>query len=125
VLVAAMRVSPVPVLRAVGTSYVNVFRALAFSGVFAVARLSSRAWVRWPAIAVIELFRAIPLLLLILFLGFGDDIGRFWSLALALVLYNGSVLAEIFRAGNLSVPREQAEAAYALGLRKSQVCGRC
>ena len=38
-----------------------------------------------------------------------------------LVLYNGSVLAEVFRAGMLSVPRGQREAAYALGLRKNQV----
>jgi glutamate transport system permease protein len=40
---------------------------------------------------------------------------------IALTLYNGSVLAEVFRAGILAVPRGQAEAAYAIGLRKSQV----
>src|SRR3712207_3061641 len=49
-----------------------------------------------------------------------DQIGRFWSLTLALMLYNGSVLAEIFRAGILSVPRGQSEAAYAIGLTKAQ-----
>jgi glutamate transport system permease protein len=37
------------------------------------------------------------------------------------MLYNGSVLAEIFRAGILSVPRGQSEAAYAIGMRKGQV----
>ena len=37
------------------------------------------------------------------------------------MLYNGAVLAEVFRAGILAVPRGQAEAAYAIGMRKSQV----
>jgi len=40
---------------------------------------------------------------------------------IALTLYNGSVLAEVFRAGINAVPRGQAEAAYAIGMRKSQV----
>jgi len=40
---------------------------------------------------------------------------------LGLMLYNGSVLAEIFRAGVVSLPRGQSEAAYALGMRKTQV----
>jgi glutamate transport system permease protein len=79
--------------------------------------------VRWPSIVVIEFFRAVPLLLLIffLFLGFGGPLGTFWALVLGLMLYNGSVLAEIFRAGILSVPRGQSEAGYAIGMRKSQV----
>jgi len=97
--------------------------ALVFGAVFAVARLSERAWIRWPATAVIEFFRAVPLLLLILFifLRYGETFGGFWSLVIGLVLYNGSVLAEIFRAGISAVPRGQREAAEALGLRKSQV----
>ena len=40
---------------------------------------------------------------------------------IALTLYNGSVLAEVFRAGILAVPHGQSEAAYAIGMRKSQV----
>jgi glutamate transport system permease protein len=102
---------------------VAIALALAFGALFAVGRLSDRAVARWPAVAVIEFFRAVPLLLLILFifLGFSEQLGRFWSLTLALMLYNGSVLAEIFRAGILSLPRGQSEAAYAIGLRKAQV----
>lgn len=102
---------------------VAVALSLAFGGVLAVGRLSRPRLLRWPAIAIIEFFRAVPLLLLILFvfLGFGNDIGRFWSLVVALVLYNGSVLAEVFRAGIQAVPRGQREAAYAVGLRDSQV----
>ena len=43
------------------------------------------------------------------------------SLVIALTLYNGSVLAEVFRAGLNAVPRGQSEAAYAIGMRKTQV----
>ncbi|MGW0227725.1 amino acid ABC transporter permease [Actinopolymorpha singaporensis] len=102
---------------------VAIVLALVFGAVFAAGRLSDHAILRWPSIAVIEFFRAIPLVLLILavFLGFGDVTGRFWALVLALMLYNGSVLAEVFRAGIKAVPRGQSEAAYALGLRKSSV----
>ena len=42
-------------------------------------------------------------------------------MVIALTLYNGSVLAEVFRAGILAVPRGQSEAAYAIGMRKTQV----
>jgi glutamate transport system permease protein len=46
---------------------------------------------------------------------------QYWAVVLALTLYNGAVLAEVFRAGINAVPRGQAEAAYAIGMRKSQV----
>lgn len=110
-------------LNTVKVAVVAIALALVFGAVFAVARLSDRFWVSWPATAVIEFFRAIPLLLLILFifLGYGDILGRFWSLVLGLMLYNGAVLAEIFRAGISAVPRGQREAANALGMSKTQV----
>ncbi|WP_338748040.1 amino acid ABC transporter permease [Janibacter alittae] len=96
--------------------------AVTFGAVFATGRLSDRAWVRWPSWLVVEFFRAVPLLLLILviFLGF-SSLGPYWSLVLGLMLYNGSVLAEIFRAGVQAVPKGQSEAAYAIGMTKSQV----
>ena len=50
-----------------------------------------------------------------------DESGAYWSVVAALTLYNGAVLAEIFRAGVLAVPKGQAEAAYAIGMRKTQV----
>ena len=102
---------------------VAITLAVAFGAVFATGRLSDRAWVRWPCWLVVEFFRAVPLLLLILviFLGFGQALGTFWALVLGLMLYNGSVLAEIFRAGVLAVPKGQSEAAYAIGMTKSQV----
>lgn len=100
--------------------------ALVFGAVFASARISDHAFFRAPAAAVVELFRAIPLLIL-MFFGYygarelGFQVSAFWPVVVGLMLYNGSVLAEIFRAGILAVPKGQAEAAYALGMRKTQV----
>jgi glutamate transport system permease protein len=110
-------------LETLAAAAVAIALAMIFGAVFASGRLSDHAAVRWPSIVVIEFFRAVPLLLLILviFFGLGGTLGPFWSLVLGLMLYNGSVLAEIFRAGILSVPKGQSEAAYAIGMRKSQV----
>jgi len=95
--------------------------ALVLGMLLALGRLS-RNWVtRNLAGAQVEFFRAVPLLLLILFAGFGLPKyglrwGPFWFLVAALVAYNSAVLAEIFRAGILSLDRGQAEAASAIGL---------
>ncbi|TDE39454.1 amino acid ABC transporter permease [Actinomadura sp. 6K520] len=45
----------------------------------------------------------------------------FAAVVFGLVMYNGAVLAEIVRAGVLSVPKGQSEAAYSVGLRKNGV----
>lgn len=99
-----------------------VLLALALGTLLAVGRLSDSRLLRVPATWIVELFRAIPLVLLILFFffRFGDSLGRYGALVAALALYNGAVLAEVFRAGVLAVPRGQSEAAAALGLRKTQ-----
>jgi glutamate transport system permease protein len=100
--------------------------ALVFGAVFAAARISDHKAFRVPATIVVELFRAIPLLILMFFFYYGNlqfhlGFGPFWAVVLGLTLYNGSVLAEIFRAGISAVPKGQREAAYATGLRKNQV----
>jgi glutamate transport system permease protein len=102
---------------------VAIVLAVVFGALFAVARLSDHAWVRWPAVVVVEFFRAVPLLLLILFLfiAYSDYLSDFWALVLALMLDNGSVLAEVFRAGINAVPKGQTEAALAVGMRKGQL----
>lgn len=107
----------------VRAAVVAILLSIVFGTLFAFGRLSDRVWVRWPTTLVVEFFRAVPLLMLILalYLIYGDVLGKFWSLVLGLVLYNGSVLAEVFRAGILAVPHGQSEAAYAVGLRKGQV----
>ena len=90
-----------------------------------MGKLSDHAWIRWPSCLVVEFFRAVPVLLLMIFIffsyGIGEGFGSYWSVVIALTLYNGAVLAEVFRAGINAVPSGQAEAAYALGMRKTQV----
>jgi glutamate transport system permease protein len=101
--------------------------ALALGTVLGLGRLSDRWWIRVPAATIVELFRAIPLLILIFFAFFGAfpllgfSISAFTAVVFGLTLYNGSVIAEIVRAGVHAVPRGQVEAAYALGLRKADV----
>lgn len=102
--------------------------ALVVGCVLALGRLSRTRVVRWPAIAYIEFFRALPLYVLILFCGFGLPrldirLGPFRALVLALAVYNSAVLAEVFRAGILSLDRGQSEAAYAVGLSYRQAMG--
>ncbi len=101
--------------------------ALLFGAVFAACRLSEHTWITKPATLIVEFFRAIPLVVLIFIFYFGlppatgITVSTYWAVVLGLMLYNGSVLAEILRAGVLSLPRGQSEAAYALGMRKTQV----
>ncbi|EIV96010.1 amino acid ABC transporter permease [Frankia sp. QA3] len=100
--------------------------AVALGIALALARTSRRRAVRIPATAVVELFRSLPVLMLILFayLGLpalGWQLSAFWALVLGLTAYNGAVISEIFRAGIASIDRGQTEAAAALGLRPLQI----
>ncbi|MGY1603850.1 amino acid ABC transporter permease [Geodermatophilus sp. SYSU D00815] len=113
-------------LNTLAAAAVGMVLATVLGALLAVGRLSDHAWVRVPVTAVIEFFRAVPLLILILFCllylpTLGLPMTAFRALVLGLTLYNMAVLAEIFRAGILSVDRGQREAAFALGMRKTQV----
>ncbi|MFD0277373.1 amino acid ABC transporter permease [Kitasatospora sp. NPDC127111] len=103
--------------------------ALPLGALFGIARLSDHRWMRGAAGTVVEFFRAIPVLILMLFANaayakFTDvspDSRPLYAVVTGLVLYNASVLAEIVRAGILALPRGQTDAAKAIGLRKGQV----
>ncbi|WP_019547258.1 amino acid ABC transporter permease [Streptomyces sulphureus] len=110
--------------------------SLLFSVVLAVGRLSDHKPVSWLCTGFIEIFRSVPLLITIfaLWIGILDNlwsdvfhlpgsiaINPMWALVLGLTIYNACVQAEVLRAGVNSVPKGQAEAAYALGMRKTQV----
>jgi glutamate transport system permease protein len=101
--------------------------SLALGVVLAVGRLSEVRPIRWLCGTMIEFFRALPLLVLMFFLYFVQQyIGiaqtsLFWAIVLALMLYNGSVLAEVIRAGVNALPRGQREAGMAVGLRPLQI----
>lgn len=93
-----------------------------------VGRLAPNAVVRAACSVVVEFFRAVPVLIMMIFAYFlyaQYDLFPSKHLALAgvvtgLTLYNGAVIAEIVRAGVNALPRGQSEAAAALGLRPGQ-----
>ena len=99
--------------------------SVAVGTVMALGRLSQHRVVRLLAGTYVQLFRALPSLLLILF-GFfglpalGIDVSKYWALVIGLTLYNSAIFAEVIRAGVLSLPRGQAEAAYAVGMTRGQ-----
>jgi len=111
----------------VSMAVLAILGALVVGVVFGVGKLSDHAFVRWPCWLVVEFFRAIPVIMLMILCFYtvfgGLDIyqAAFMACVLGLTIYNGAVLAEIFRAGVLAVPKGQAEAAYALGMGKTQV----
>ncbi|WP_086770309.1 amino acid ABC transporter permease [Streptomyces bobili] len=114
----------------------NTMKAAALSMVIAlplgaflgISRMSDHRWVRVPAGAVVEFFRSIPVLLLMLFANelyvrstdISSEDRPLYAVVTGLVLYNASVLAEVVRAGILALPKGQTEAAFAIGLRKGQ-----
>ncbi|MEU5138817.1 amino acid ABC transporter permease [Streptomyces sp. NPDC021139] len=103
--------------------------ALPLGAVLGIARLSDHKWVRVPAAIVVEFFRSIPVLVLMIFglalfaeyTNVSSDDRPLYAVVTGLVLYNASVLAEIVRSGILALPKGQAEGAMAIGLRKGQV----
>ncbi|RBY76162.1 amino acid ABC transporter permease [Blastococcus sp. TF02-09] len=123
------------VWRLIGTGVVNTLKAAAVAMVLsivlgtliAVARLSLGRAGRIPLIGLIEIFRGLPVVVLV-FIGVRvlPDIGLdmrnlpggqvFWGLVLGLTVYNMVIFAEIVRAGVASLPRGQREAALATGL---------
>jgi glutamate transport system permease protein len=100
--------------------------ALVLGLVLLVGRLSTSRLARWPAVAVIEFLRGVPTLLLIYvcFLvlpAVGIKLSAYWMLTLPVGLSTAAVVAEVYRAGVLAVPRGQTEAAKALGMGNAQV----
>ncbi|MGW0365128.1 amino acid ABC transporter permease [Streptomyces sp. NPDC002990] len=102
--------------------------AIPLGALFGIGRLSDHAWVRVPVGAVVEFFRAIPVLMLMLFgsafyvqfTSVSSDVRPLYAVVTGLVLYNAAVIAEIVRAGVLSLPSGQTDAAKAIGMRKGQ-----
>ncbi|MGO3886398.1 MAG: amino acid ABC transporter permease [Mycetocola sp.] len=119
----------------VGDATLSTLKAFALGAVFSLAlgcalalgRLSDHSWIRIPCTAFIEFFRAVPLLILMMIMYYGlpplgvSFMTPYLAVVAGLTLYNGSVLAEVFRAGIQSLPPGQAEAGYAIGMRKSGV----
>lgn len=102
----------------------SILLALLLGVALGVGRLSGIRPIRWVSAAVVEFFRAVPVLIMMIFAYFLYgllDVVPPHQLPLAgvitgLTFYNGAVIAEIVRAGVNALPAGQAEAAGALGL---------
>lgn len=112
-VMAIFRISPVPPLRAVGTSYVTVFRNIPLTIVFFFAAFGL------PALGSNANFLRIPGLDQ-LFTRLGIDLPYFRFAIIALSLYTGAFVCEALRSGINAVPAGQAEAARAIGLTFTQ-----
>ena len=96
-------------------------------GIFiGLARLANRAWIRYPATIYVEFFRGVPLVMVIFWFWFiipqllRLPIPEYGVALTAFVIFEAAYFGEIVRAGVQSVPRGQAEAATAVGLRGAQ-----
>jgi glutamate transport system permease protein len=100
--------------------------ALTLGLVLLLGRLSPLRLLRWPSVALIEFLRGTPTLLLIYvcFLvlpAAGIKLSTYWMLTLPVGLSTAALVAEVYRAGVLAVPRGQADAARSLGMTETQV----
>ncbi len=92
-----------------------------------LARLSPTRWLNWPAKIYVELFRGVPLVMVIFWFWFmipalvGKSLPEYSVALTAFVIFEAAYLAEIVRAGIQSVPRGQVEAATATGLSHVQL----
>ncbi|SNR68728.1 amino acid ABC transporter permease [Puniceibacterium sediminis] len=92
----------------------------------ALAARSHSRLQKWCAIVWIDFFRALPPLVLLVFvysgLPFaGIRLSPFMAVVIAFFLNNSAYFAEVFRAGIAAIPRGQSEAARATGLSPAQV----
>ncbi|HET8594443.1 MAG TPA: amino acid ABC transporter permease [Intrasporangium sp.] len=107
---------------------VSVVLAGAFGLVFGLGRLSRNGPVRWVCTVVVEFFRSVPVLIMMiasfyLYANnnvFTSDINPFAAVVTGLTLYNGSVVAELIRSGVGSLPKGQSEAGLSIGLTVGQ-----
>lgn len=113
---------------AIGRGVVATLQAAAVAAVGAIIlgialslmRSSTIAWVRIPTGWLIEFLRGMPVLLMMLFILLVASTEAFWAVVIALILYNGTLIGEALRAGLVSLPRGQREAALSVGMREFQ-----
>lgn len=117
-----------------GQGLLGTLKSAAMAGVIALTlglvlllgRLARSRLLRWPSVAAIEFLRGTPTLLLIYvcFLvlpSVGIKLSTYWMLTLPIGLSTAAVVAEVYRAGVLAVPRGQTDAARSLGMTEAQV----
>jgi len=106
----------------------SIVLAVVFGLLFGVGRLSSSRIVRWTCGVIVEFFRAVPVLIMMIggwifcaqVLRVSPDLSPLLGVVIGLTLYNGSVIAELVRSGVHGLPSGQREAALAIGMTRGQ-----
>lgn len=111
-----------------GLAVISIFIGAAIGLAVAFALTSRNRLIGAPARLYVTIIRNLPILVLVLFAYFalpqmGFRLGKIQSFVLVLSLYSGAYLAEVFRAGLLSIPRGLTEAGLAIGLTPMQIRG--
>lgn len=106
-------------------SLLAVIGSIVFGLFFGLCRLLPNFIIRSASAVVVEFCRAVPVLMLMIFLWrafalSGMKEASYWAVVLALIMYNGSVVAELVRSGVGNLPNGQREASLALGLSEYQ-----
>jgi glutamate transport system permease protein len=107
---------------------ISIVLAGIFGLVFGMGRLSQVAAIRWVSGAVVEFFRSVPVLIMMIFAFgvyaqnqvFSSEVNPLAAVVTGLTLYNGAVVAELVRSGVFSLPKGQAEAGLSIGLTRGQ-----
>lgn len=105
-----------------------IVTSIVFGLLFGLGRLSAFKPVAWICGLVVEFFRAVPVLLMMIFFyqflskstSLDSEYVPFTAVVLALTLYNGSVIAELVRSGVFGLPKGQREAGLAIGMTRGQ-----
>jgi glutamate transport system permease protein len=110
--------------RAIGGGYLNTLKmaglaallAIIIGVLFSFLRTARSSIVRVPTTIILEFFRGMPVLLMMLFILLVFSSGSYWAGVWALAVYNGALIGEILRSGVAALPRGQREAGYTIGL---------
>ena len=110
-----------------GLSVLTLLCSAVTGGTIALARLYGPAWLRWPLVFYIDSMRAIPVLVVLVWIYFavpiltGLNFPPFWAALFALTLHISAYVAEVVRAGIESIRAGQVRAALALGMSRAQI----
>ncbi|CAN7616152.1 amino acid ABC transporter permease [Rhizobium rhizogenes] len=113
-------------LLSLGLAFISILIGALIGLLVAFALTANSGWVRRPAALYVTIIRNLPILVLVLFAYFalpqmGFRIGKVQSFIAVLSIYSGAYLAEVFRAGLLSIPKGLSEAGLAIGLTPMQI----
>jgi len=108
----------------IALAVLTVFLSVPIGLALALARMSKNGFLRQAAYLIIDIFRSVPQIFLLFAIAIllpyvlpdGWQIDKFWRALFALTMITSAYMAEVFRAGIMSVPGGQSEAARSLGL---------